>query len=205
MAEGAEEPPGGRALQGRRRVLAGHPAGVSGLDDAVPDLTEALEREDQHPAVRLAAARALIDLGAKKAAAGLWRQAQKGGIDLREVVEPAPGAVATTPPPAPSGWSASPTRRPRMPAWSWRSAAWRRPRGEGGGPAARAGGVRPHAAVRQAGGRPAPGAAAQRGAGEGRRGAREGHGGARHRRPARGRRAAEPPQLEGGGGAAADA
>lgn len=63
--------------------------GMPDLDDAIPDLIEALESKEQHPAVRLAVARALIDLGAKKAAASLWQQAEKGGIDLREVIEPA--------------------------------------------------------------------------------------------------------------------
>jgi HEAT repeat protein len=63
--------------------------GMKGLDEVVPDLIEALGREDQHPVVRLAVARALIDLEAKKAAASLWEQASAGGADLRELVEPA--------------------------------------------------------------------------------------------------------------------
>jgi HEAT repeat protein len=63
--------------------------GVARLDEAVPDLVEILRKEDEHPAVRVAVARALVDLDARSAAGSLWEQAQKGGIDLREVVEPA--------------------------------------------------------------------------------------------------------------------
>jgi HEAT repeat protein len=49
----------------------------------------ALEQPDQHPAVRLAAARTLIELDARETAPQLLRQAQSGGDGLRELVEPA--------------------------------------------------------------------------------------------------------------------
>src|SRR5262249_25787587 len=49
-----------------------------------------LDQPDQHPTVRLAIARALITMDARKAAGpSLFRQAQSGGSDLRNLIEPA--------------------------------------------------------------------------------------------------------------------
>jgi HEAT repeat protein len=70
-------------------VAEAHRRGVKGLDRMVDPLRAALDQPDQHPAVRLAAARALIALDAKAAAPSLWQQAQAGGSDLRDLVEPA--------------------------------------------------------------------------------------------------------------------
>jgi HEAT repeat protein len=63
--------------------------GVPGLERMAEPLRAALDQPDQHPAVRLAAARALIALDAKQAAASLWQQAQAGGSDSRDAIEPA--------------------------------------------------------------------------------------------------------------------
>jgi HEAT repeat protein len=64
--------------------------GVKGLETTIPALLAALDRRDQHPTVRLAVARALIVLEAKKEAGpSLLRHAQSGGTDLRELIEPA--------------------------------------------------------------------------------------------------------------------
>jgi HEAT repeat protein len=63
--------------------------GVKGLEVMVTPLRTALDRPDQHPAVRLAAAQALIALEARATAPSLWEQARAGGPELREVVEPA--------------------------------------------------------------------------------------------------------------------
>jgi HEAT repeat protein len=63
--------------------------GRKGLDVTVAPLVAALEQPDQHPAVRLAAAHALVALEAKEAAEPLFRQARAGDGDLRAVVEPA--------------------------------------------------------------------------------------------------------------------
>lgn len=63
--------------------------GVTGLETTVAPLWDALDLPDQHPAVRLAIAKALIELDARKAAPSLLRQALAGGNDLREIVEPA--------------------------------------------------------------------------------------------------------------------
>ncbi|MCI0378641.1 MAG: hypothetical protein L0215_13620 [Gemmataceae bacterium] len=64
-----------------------HRRGVKGLDLAVDPLVAALDAQEQHPAVRLAAAQALVTMEAKTAAASLFRHAQSGG-DLRHLVEP---------------------------------------------------------------------------------------------------------------------
>jgi HEAT repeat protein len=70
-------------------IALAHRRGVKGLDTMVAPLVEALERPEQHPAVRLAVAQALVTLGAREAAPALFRQAQAGGGDLRDLVEPA--------------------------------------------------------------------------------------------------------------------
>lgn len=70
-------------------ITRAHGLGIRGLAEAVPDLVAAVERRDQSPTVRAAAARALVTLDAKQTAGPLWRQAKVGGTDLREVVEPA--------------------------------------------------------------------------------------------------------------------
>lgn len=63
--------------------------GVKGLETTVAPLLAALDRPDQHPAVRLAVAQALIALDARDAAPSLLRQSQSAGGDLRDLVEPA--------------------------------------------------------------------------------------------------------------------
>ncbi len=62
--------------------------GYKGFDDAVPALTAALERPDQHPTVRLAAARALTALDVREAAPALLRHTL-ADPDLRDVADPA--------------------------------------------------------------------------------------------------------------------
>jgi HEAT repeat protein len=62
--------------------------GMQGLERAVPALVREVTRPDQHPTVRLAAAKALVALDAKDAAAGLFTAAAVDA-DLRELVEPA--------------------------------------------------------------------------------------------------------------------
>jgi HEAT repeat protein len=63
--------------------------GVTGLETFVGPLAEALDQPDQHPAVRLAAAQALVALDARDAAPSLFAHAQSDGREMREVVEPA--------------------------------------------------------------------------------------------------------------------
>jgi HEAT repeat protein len=71
----------GAIAQARRR-------GLAGVEAAAGPLRTALERKDEHPAVRLAVARALVALDAKAAAPGLLA-AVRNDAGLREVVEPA--------------------------------------------------------------------------------------------------------------------
>jgi hypothetical protein len=59
-----------------------------GLEVCIGPLREELDRPEQNPAARLAAARALIVLEARMAAPSLWRQAQASSGELRELVEP---------------------------------------------------------------------------------------------------------------------
>jgi HEAT repeat protein len=70
-------------------ISRAHLRGMKGLDVAVPDLVALLDAPDQHPAVRLAAAKALVDLGARQAAPNLLARAQAEGAEFREAVEPA--------------------------------------------------------------------------------------------------------------------
>src|SRR5262245_16727409 len=63
--------------------------GAKGLESTIAPLQDALDIADQHPAVRLAVAKALIELDARKVAPSLLQQALMGGNDLREIVEPA--------------------------------------------------------------------------------------------------------------------
>jgi HEAT repeat protein len=63
--------------------------GVKGLETTTGPLRAALDRLDQDPAVRVAAAQALIALDAREAAPSLLRHAQSGGSDLGNLIEPA--------------------------------------------------------------------------------------------------------------------
>jgi HEAT repeat protein len=70
-------------------VTLAHQRGIKGLEEAVAPLIAALDRPEQHPAARLAVARALITLEARQAAPSLWKQAQAGSDALRALIEPA--------------------------------------------------------------------------------------------------------------------
>jgi HEAT repeat protein len=69
-------------------IILAHQHGMTGLDGTVEPLLKSLERADQNPEVRLAAAQALIELDARTAAAKLFQQAQVGDQGLRNLVEP---------------------------------------------------------------------------------------------------------------------
>src|ERR1700682_4546056 len=62
---------------------------MKGLESAVEPLLESLERPNQRPSVRLAAARTLVELEARGAAPRMFKQAQSGNSDLRRMIEPA--------------------------------------------------------------------------------------------------------------------
>jgi len=70
-------------------IARAHRQGVKGLDIALAPLLVALDQPDQHPSVRIAAARALVALDARDAVPRLFHHAQSGDSDLCDVVEPA--------------------------------------------------------------------------------------------------------------------
>ena len=70
-------------------VTLAHQRGATGLEIFIEPLSQALDQPDQHPAVRLAAAQALIALDARDAAPVLFRHAQTESREMRELVEPA--------------------------------------------------------------------------------------------------------------------
>src|SRR5262249_36068263 len=70
-------------------IALAHERGMKGLGQSVPMLVRELERPGQHPSVQVAAARALVALGAKDAGASLLRIAGAGDVDLGEIVDPA--------------------------------------------------------------------------------------------------------------------
>src|SRR5204863_6557272 len=70
-------------------IALAHRRGMKGLDTTVAPLTATLDRADQHPAVRLAVAQALITLDVRQAAPSLLKHAQAGPSELRNLIEPA--------------------------------------------------------------------------------------------------------------------
>jgi HEAT repeat protein len=84
-----ERPEADLRCQAAAAVALAQRRGVKGLEATIAPLVAALDRPDQHPSVRLAVAQALVALDARAAAPSLFRQAQAGGSDLRDLVEPA--------------------------------------------------------------------------------------------------------------------
>jgi HEAT repeat protein len=84
-----ERPDADTRCKAAETIALARQRGVKGLETTVAPLLAALDQADQHPAVRLAVARALVALDAREAASSLLRQSQVGSGDLREVVEPA--------------------------------------------------------------------------------------------------------------------
>src|SRR5262249_53726557 len=70
-------------------IVQAHRRGAKGLETFIAPLRAALDRANQHPAVQVAAARALIALEARETAPSLLRVARAGGIEMRNLVEPA--------------------------------------------------------------------------------------------------------------------
>ena len=62
---------------------------VAGLDEAIPTLVEIVDRDGQESAVRVAAAKALVQLDARQSAASFMQQLPDNGIDFAQIVEPA--------------------------------------------------------------------------------------------------------------------
>ncbi len=70
-------------------IIEAHHRGIKGMETTIPALVVECERADQPLAVRLAVARALIELDAREAAARLFEQARSGNGDMRDCIEPA--------------------------------------------------------------------------------------------------------------------
>ncbi|OHB84014.1 MAG: hypothetical protein A2V98_01470 [Planctomycetes bacterium RBG_16_64_12] len=75
--------------QAAQTIALAHRRGMPELADTAGPLMEALDAPDQHPAVMLAAARALIVLDARQAAPLLFKHAVEDGLDMSQLVEPA--------------------------------------------------------------------------------------------------------------------
>ena len=80
-----------RELQSRaaQTIAAAHERGMPGMSAAIGPLTQLIERPNLHPAVLVAAARALVVLDARDSAPALLKLARSGSPELREIVEPA--------------------------------------------------------------------------------------------------------------------
>jgi HEAT repeat protein len=82
-----ERPEAEMRCRAAETIAQAHRRGMKGLETTIPALVAALDRAEQHPAVRLAAARTLIALEAQQAAPSLLRHAQSGGA-LSDFIEP---------------------------------------------------------------------------------------------------------------------
>ena len=91
--EALRQPDSDLQRQAAETIARAHLRGMPELSDCGPILIEVLEGSDQHPAVQLACARALVQLEAEAAAAPLFEVAKRGSLDLALLVEPALGTL----------------------------------------------------------------------------------------------------------------
>jgi HEAT repeat protein len=70
-------------------VAWAHRRGVARLESAIAPLRVTFDRQGQHPKVRLAVAKALVELDARDAAPSLFEQVKTGSAEYCTVVEPA--------------------------------------------------------------------------------------------------------------------
>jgi HEAT repeat protein len=84
-----ERPDADTRSQAAAAIGLAHQRGMKELNVAIGPLVRLLEKQDEHSAVRLAAARTLIILDAREAAPVLFGLIDKGSIELREIIEPA--------------------------------------------------------------------------------------------------------------------
>src|SRR5262249_8333180 len=68
-------------------IALAHRRGMKGLEDAIDPLLALIDNATEHPAVRLEAVKALIELDVRRAAGNLHNVAQTGSSELREVIE----------------------------------------------------------------------------------------------------------------------
>lgn len=69
-------------------IAQAHPFNLANIQNAKPALIKVVSADESHSAARFAAARALIVLDAKDAAAAMLDASQRHGTDLRQLVEP---------------------------------------------------------------------------------------------------------------------
>jgi HEAT repeat protein len=84
-----EQPEADLKCKAADAIALGQRRGMKGLEITIDPLLAALDQPDQHRTVRVAIARTLVALDARKAADSLFAHAQSAGGDLREIVEPA--------------------------------------------------------------------------------------------------------------------
>jgi HEAT repeat protein len=84
-----ERPGAEMKCRAAQAIIEAHHLGVKGMETTVPALLAECEKTDEPLAVRLAVARALVELDARQAASSLFRQVQTGDGDLRDAIEPA--------------------------------------------------------------------------------------------------------------------
>jgi HEAT repeat protein len=89
LREALERPEADVRRQAALDIARAHRLGMKGLEEMVPGLVRALEQPDVPVTLRLAAARALVELDARNTAPNLLRQAQAGDPGLRSLIEPA--------------------------------------------------------------------------------------------------------------------
>jgi HEAT repeat protein len=70
-------------------IARAHRQGIVGWENTIASLRAELDHADQHSSVRLAVARALVELDVQDTSASLLRHTLAGGTDLRQVIEPA--------------------------------------------------------------------------------------------------------------------
>ncbi len=84
-----EQPGVDLPCQAALAIADAHRLGMKHVDSAIPILRRLIDRQGQHPDIYLATARALIELNARSAAPSLFRHAESGDRDLRDLIEPA--------------------------------------------------------------------------------------------------------------------
>jgi HEAT repeat protein len=88
-AEALGRPDADTRTQAATAIALGKKRGVPGLETAIPALKRELDRDEQHPVVRLAVAKALVSLDAKDVAPRLHALAATASAELVEVITPA--------------------------------------------------------------------------------------------------------------------
>jgi HEAT repeat protein len=84
-----EQPEAELRCKAASAIARAHVRKVKGLERTIEPLLAQLDREEQHPTVRLAVAHALVTMDVRQAAPSLFRHARSGNSQFRNLVEPA--------------------------------------------------------------------------------------------------------------------